>query len=143
MDLRTELSEAFGPIDRTALAHLRTLFDETEPLVDHTAYDDPLDPRVLRVELSEGFGTAGRFDVRWSDLEYYSFHYTEPGLDARFDRHPNTHSPEKHFHPPPNAAKAAAESCIELERVEPVGLAVLGRWRTALTRDDPAVLNEG
>lgn len=142
MGLRGELSEAFGPIDRGALTTLRTLFDETEPLVTHTGFDDPLNPRVLRIEVSEGFETAGRFDVRWSEFEYYSFHYTEPELDVRFDRHPNTHSPEKHFHPP-NASRAAIQSCIEVERVELVGLAVLGQWRIALERNDPTILNEG
>jgi hypothetical protein len=143
MSVRNELSGAFGPIDSTALTHIRTLFCETEPLVNETEFDDPIAPTVLHVHLTTGFGSSGRFDIRWSEYDYYSIHYTEPDLDWRFDRHPNPHSLEKHFHPPPNApSKSAVRSCIEVERPELVALAVSQCWRDALETDDPSILND-
>ena len=143
MSVRNELSGAFGPIDSTALTHIRTLFCETEPLVNETEFDDPIAPTVLHVHLTTGFGSSGRFDIRWSEYDYYSIHYTEPDLDYRFDRHPNPHSPEKHFHRPPNVhSKAAVPSCIEVERPELVALAVVQRWRDALGKDDSSILND-
>lgn len=144
MGIRNELSDEFGPIDRTKLAHIRTLFDETEPLVARTVYDDSVNPRRLHIYLTTGFDAKGRFDVRWSDRNHYSFHYTELNLDFRFDSHPNPHSPLAHFHPPPAASShTAVRSCIEVERAELVALAVIQRWRAALEQDDPSCLNEG
>jgi hypothetical protein len=143
MTVRDELSGGFGPIDTTALSHVRTLFEETEPLVDRTEFDDPIAPTVLRIHLTDGFESNGRFDLRWSEYDYYSVHYTEPGLDFRFDRHRNPHSPEKHFHPPPDApSDSAVRSCIEVERPELVSLAVIQCWRDALDAEDPSVLND-
>lgn len=134
-------SEPFGPLDLGALRHVRSVLDDAEPLVESTGFDDPVDPRLLQVRLADGFEADGRFDVRFSDRGYYSLHYTEPGLDARFDYHPNPHSPEKHFHPPPDAATPAEPSCIRVVRPELVALAVVECWRTALDRGDPLALN--
>jgi hypothetical protein len=144
MDIRKELSDDFGPIDRTKLAHIRTLFDETEPLVSQSEYDDPLNPRRLYIYLTTGFDGEGRFDIRWSDYNHYSFHYTEPDIDFRFDSHPNPHSSLTHFHSPPDAkSQTAVRSCIEVERAELVALAVIQRWRAALEQNDPSILNDG
>ena len=137
-----DLTDAFGPLDLAAIRHVRTLLEDTEPLVESTAFDDPVDPRLLRVHLNTGFEDDGRLDVRFSDLGYYSLHYTELGLDARFDYHPNPHSPEKHFHPPPDAGGPAEPSCIEVERPELVALAFLECWRTAIDRGEPSALND-
>lgn len=136
-----DLSEPFGPLDLDALRHVRSVLADAEPLVETTAFDDPIDPRLLRVHLADGFDADGRFDVQFSDHGYYSVHYTEPGLDARFDRHPNPHSTEKHFHSPPDAATPAEPSCIQVERPELVALAVVECWRTALDRGDPSAMN--
>ncbi len=143
MSVRGELSDAFGPIDSAALSHLRTLFEETEPLVEETEFDNPLAPTCLHVRLVDGFSSPGRFDVHFSEYDYYSVHYTEPTLDCRFDFHPNPHSSEKHFHPPSDApSRSAVPSCIEVERAELVGLAVVQCWRRAFDQDDPALLNK-
>lgn len=137
-----DLTDAFGPLDLAALRHVRTLLDDTEPLVASTEFDDPVDPRLLHVHFTTGFDDTGRLDLRFSDRGYYSLHYTEPGLDARFDYHPNPHSPAKHFHPPPDAGRPTEASCITVERPELVALAFLECWRTALDRSDPSALND-
>lgn len=139
--LGDELTGAFGRTDLAALSNVRTLLVETEPLVSSTGYDDPLNPRSLRVELAEGIQAPGRFDVRWSERGYYSIHYAEPELDFRFDNHPNPHSPAKHVHLLPDAVDTEP-SCIRVERPELVALAVLERWRAVLD-GEYAALNDG
>jgi hypothetical protein len=118
----------FEPIDPDALRRVREVFRRHEPLVDSTEIDSPARPRTLSAALSVGFDSPGRFDVRWSRRGYYSCHYQEPddGLAVRFDRHPNPHAPETHFHPPPDAPTDRAEPpCIEVALPELVTLAVL------------------
>lgn len=138
MSVRDDIAGSFGPIDSTALSHIRTLFDDTEPLVEETEFDDPIAPTLLRVYLVDGFGSPGRFDIRWSEYDQYSIHYTETDLDCRFDFHPNPHSSNKHFHPPPDArSTAAVRSCIEVQRPELVALAVVQCWRAALDPTTP------
>lgn len=133
-----------GPIDYDALQRVRDLFLEHEPLVTHHDLGDRLDPQLeLAISVDEGFGDSprGRFDIVWTERDYYNFHYTEAGgIDFRFDRHPEPHAPEKHFHEPPSADRRVA-SCIEVEQVEIVTRAVLKCWRTALNRDDPSLVN--
>lgn len=141
MQFEAEAAPGFGAIDAQSLQTVRFVFEDHEPLVEETALDDPLNPRVLHVELSAGFDGPGRFDVRWSTRDFYSYHYSESGLDARFDRHTNPHSPLEHFHPPPDAARDGAASCIEVDRRELVTLAVLQCWRAAHERNDPSLLN--
>jgi len=138
-------SGAFGAISIPALQRIRTLWLDCEPLVETTAYDDPIAPTELRVHLSDGIGAASdaRFDIQWSDRGMYSFHYVDSeAVNWRFDCHPNTHSPEAHFHPPPEATTAAAEpSCIEVTGVALVTRAVHAMWRAAYDHNDPARLN--
>lgn len=135
----------FGAISIPALHRIRTLWLDTEPLVETTAYDDPIAPTELHVKLSDGIGAAdsARIDIQWSDHGMYSFHYVDSeNVNWRFDRHPNTHSPEAHFHPPPDAATAAAEpSCIEVTGVSLVTRAVHALWRAGYDHDDPSRLN--
>ena len=135
----------FGSIYLPALKRIRTLWLEVEPLVDATSYDDIVSPTELHVDLSDGIGTANvaRFDIQWSELGMYSFHYVDPNdVNWRIDRHPNTHSPETHFHPPPDAATAAAEpSCIDVSEVSLVTRAVHAMWRAAYDHDDLDRLN--
>lgn len=104
----------------------------------------------LHVELSDGLDDAdtARFDIRWSELDNYSFHYVDSaGVNWRFDRHPNTHLPEAHFHPPqdatrPDVSTAAAEpSCIRVEEVSLVTRAVIAMWRAAYESGDRGRLN--
>lgn len=136
-----ELAGAFGTTDLAALSTVRTLLVETEPLVASTGFDDPLNPRSLGVELTDGIEAPGQFDVRWSELGNYSIHYSEPERDFRFDDHPNPHSPSKHVHLLPDA-RETEPSCITVERPELVTLAVLERWR-AVMAGDLSALNDG
>lgn len=135
----------FGVIYLPALQRIRNLWVDLEPLVETTAYDDPVSPTELHIELGGGLGTAGtaRFDIQWSEREMYSFHYVgADDVNWRFDRHPNTHSPERHFHPPPDASPATAEpSCIEVMEVSLVTRAVHAMWRAAYEHDDSSRLN--
>jgi hypothetical protein len=73
----------------------------------------------------------------------YSFHYVDSeSVSWRFDRHPNTHSPEIHFNPPPDAAMTAAEpSCIDVTEVSLVTRAVHAMWRAAYENEDLDQLN--
>ena len=136
---------AFGPIYLPALQRIRNLWLDLEPLVETTSYDDIVSPTALHVELTDGLGTAdaARVDIQWSELDMYSFHYVDTeDVNWRFDRHPNTHSPETHFHPPPDASTATAEpSCIEVTAVSLVTRSVHTMWRAAYETDDVAQLN--
>jgi len=134
----------FGRIYLPALRRIRTLWLDIEPLVAGTGYDDPVSPRELQVSLADGIDDAdtGRFDIQWSRRDMYSFHYTDSERDWRFDRHPNTHSPEKHFHPPPDAPSTTAQSsCITVTEVSLVTRAVHAMWRAAYEHSDLARLN--
>ncbi len=134
-----ELTAEFGPIYLPALQRIRTLWTEREPLVDAASFDDPVDPTELHVTLTDGLETAdtARFDIRWSERGMYSFHYTDPNdLNWRFDRHPNPHSPDAHFHPPPDASiDDAVSSCITVTEVSLVARAIHAMWRAAYEHD--------
>lgn len=135
----------FGPIYLPALQRIRSLWLHLEPLVEQTSYDDIVSPTELHVALTDGLGTAdtARIDIQWSELDMYSFHYVDTDdMNWRFDRHPNTHSSEIHFHPPPYASTAAAEpSCIDVTEVSLVTRAVHAMWRAAYDHDEVSRLN--
>jgi len=135
----------FGPIYLPALQRIRDLWLELEPLVDETGYDDVVSPTELQISLSDGLGNAesARLDIQWSELGMYSFHYVDSDdVNWRFDRHPNTHSPEIHFHRPPEAATTDAESsCIDVTEVSLVTRAVHAMWRAAYEDGDIEQLN--
>lgn len=127
-----------GPPDVKRLQTARTVAEEYEPLVAETAFDSTVDPQTLRLSLDAGIrADTGRFDVTWTDEGYYRYHYTEgEAFDFRYDRHPREDSPEKHFHEPPAAGHHAVPSCIEVEVVPLVTLAVLQCWRDAVESGD-------
>jgi hypothetical protein len=135
----------FGPIYLPALQRIRDRWLELERLVEATSYDDIVAPTELQISLTDGLGDAdaARLDIQWSELGMYSFHYVDTAdVNWRFDRHPNTHSPEVHFHPPPDAATTAAEpSCIEVTEVSLVTRAVHAMWRAAYEENDMDRLN--
>jgi hypothetical protein len=83
--------------------------------------------------------------VRWSRTNSYNFHYTEgEDFDFRYDKHPNDHSPEKHFHAPDDTrSEEAVESCIDVEQDHLVALAVVQLWRNAWEKNDLSLLNRG
>lgn len=130
-----ERIEGFGPIYLPALQRIRTLWIKLEPLVKSASFDDIVSPTELHVTLTDGLGTAetARFDIRWSEREMYSFHYIDSNdINWRFDRHPNPHSPNAHFHPPPDASTDdAVSSCIGVTEVSLVTRAVHAMWREA------------
>jgi hypothetical protein len=140
-----ELSGDFGPIYLPALQRIRDLWIDLEPLVAETEYDDQVAPTELRIELADGLGAAetARLDIQWSTLDNYSFHYVDSSdVNWRFDRHPNTHSPDRHFHPPPDAGADTAEpSCIHVGEVSLVARAIHKLWRVAYESGDIDRLN--
>lgn len=103
---REELSGELGPPDAASMRAFRDVFLANEPLVAATTFDSTLRPRELQISLSDGLGAANRcrLDVSWYRTGAPRCHYVDDdGVDWRFDRHPNPHSPEKHFHEPPSA----------------------------------------
>jgi hypothetical protein len=102
-------------------------------------------PAELQISLNDGLGDAesARPDIHWSELGMYSFHYDDrDDVNCRFDRHPNTHSPEIHFHPPPAAETTEAKpSSIDGTEVSLVTRAVHAMWRAAYENDDVGQLN--
>jgi len=139
-------SETFGPIDAGALYEIRDLFADAEPLVADATLDDPLNPRTLSIDLSDGIGdaTEARFDIRWSAPGNYAFHHTDDtDLNFRFDRHPKPEAPTRHFHIPPNAPSRPVESsCILVTELPLVARAILQRWRDAYKRGSVGELND-
>ena len=135
----------FGPIYLPALQRIRDLWLDLEPLVDATAYDDVVAPTELQISLSDGLADAesARLDIQWSELGMDSFHFVDSDdVNWRFDRHPNTHSHEIHFHPTPDAATTDAKpSCIGVTEVSLVTRAVHGMWRAAYEDDAMDRLN--
>ena len=142
----TEYTEVFGPIDAGALREIRDVFVEQEPLVQDASFDDPLNPQMVSLELSDGIGsaTAARIDVRWSLTGNYAAHYTDDQeRNFRFDCHPKPDAPQKHFHPPPDAPSRPVEpSCITVSEVSLVTRAILQRWRYAYNNETLDGLND-
>jgi len=109
------------------------------------AYDDVVAPTELQLSLSNRLVDAerARLDIQWSELGMYAFHYSDSDdVNWRVDRHPNTHSPESYFHPPPAAATTdAGPSCIDVTEVSLVTRAVHAMWRAAYEDDNVGQLN--
>lgn len=120
-----------GSPDLKRLQTVRTVATEHEPLVSQATFDSPVDPQTLHLSMDAGIqAEAGRFDVTWTVNGYYKYHYTEgEEFNYRYDRHPRADVPENHFHEPPDAGHDAVPSCIEVEVVPLVTLAVLQLWR--------------
>lgn len=141
-----ELAGDVGAPDVAVMQSIRDLFVRMEPLVEEAAFDSVLTPRELRVRFADGIGSADwcRLDATWYASGAYRFHHVDAnGVDWRFDRHPNDHSPEKHFHEPPDAdSTTAVESCIEVEEPRLVARAVSKLWRRAYDDGTFSVLND-
>ncbi len=130
-----ELEGDIGTPDIDVMADIRDLVLKAEPLVKKYAWNDPLSRRELRIHFSTGINADWcRLDVTWYTSGAYKFHYTdENNHNWRFDRHPNTHSDEIHFHEPPDADSASAvNSCIAVTEPMLVARAVLKLWRRAV-----------
>lgn len=130
-----------GPLDFDALAEIRSVFEE-DGLVAEIGFDNSLNPRKLQIHINDGLHgqDSARIDVKWTTNGYYSFHYSQHGLDFRFDRHPKSGVPDAHFHPPPDASNAG-RSCIDVDSAVLVARAVHKCWRAAYNADDPANAN--
>jgi hypothetical protein len=143
--LADELTGDVGAPDAAVMRTIRELFVREEPLVESATFDSALAPRELRVEFADGIeaATRCRLDVTWYATGAYRFHYTDDAdVDWGFDRHPNDHSPEKHFHAPPAAeSESALRSCIEVEEARLVARAILKLRRRAYDTGSLARLN--
>lgn len=127
------ISGPVGPVDYPVLQQTRDLLLSEEPLVESTAFDDPVNPTELVVELSDGLESAGRLEITWWKRGAYRYHYTEPdGVDFRFDNHPKEGAPNAHFHPPPNAGPAEFSFLGGIPQPQIVTRAVITRWRRAI-----------
>jgi hypothetical protein len=132
-----------GEIDHSALTTIRTTAERVEPFIEHSEFDDPLHPTTLLLFTSEGIKTdSGRFDVGWTTKNYYRFHYTEGNaFNFRYDRHPHPNAPEKHYHCPPDCPDHVADpSCLDVEYIELVTIAVMQLWGDAVREEDPELL---
>lgn len=140
-----EITGDIGAPDASDMRLIRNLFLADEPLVETATFDSVLHPNEFRIRFTDGVGDAEwcRLDITWYTSGAYRFHYVDSeGMNWRFDRHPNTHSPEKHFHEPPNGnAKATQPSCITVEEPRLVARAALQLWRRAYTNRSFTELN--
>lgn len=128
-----DLSGPIGPVDYPILRQVREILLEEEPLADATAFDDPVNPNELVVELSSGFESPGRFEITWWKRGSYRYHYTEPdGIDFRFDSHPKDDVPDAHFHPPPDAGRVEPSFLGAETQPQIVTRAIVARWRQAI-----------
>ncbi|MGN8213092.1 hypothetical protein [Halococcus salifodinae] len=128
-----------GTPDPRMLSTARTIAEDSEPLVTTVTFDDPLDPETLHLHTDAGIrADTGRFDITWTTKHYYKYHYTEgPTFNYRYDRHPRIDLPDEHFHEPPAAGHDdAVPSCIDVETVRLVTLAVLQLWRDTVESGD-------
>jgi hypothetical protein len=141
----TDIEGDVGPIDDVALAEVRSVFEGVDTLVETTGFDSRLDPTKLQIHLVDGIGDATwcRFDVRWFQNSYYSFHHVdEAGVNVRYDYHPKPGAPDKHFHRPPDADSEDVErSCISTTEPVLVSRAVHSPWRRAYDTSSLAHLN--
>lgn len=128
-----EFSGPVGPVSFPALQQIRDLLLNEEPLVESTAFDDPMNPTELVVDLSTGLDSSGRFEITWWQRDAYRFHYTEPGgIDFRYDRHPKDGAPDAHFHPPPDGGQVELSFLVSVTQPQIVTRAVVSRWRAAI-----------
>lgn len=141
-----ELEGDIGTPDVDVMTDIRNLFLDEEPLIENYAWNDPIYKRELHIHFSEGIDADwSRLDVTWYTSGAYKFHYVdENDQNWRFDRHPNTHSEEKHFHEPPDVdSRSAVRSCIQVEEPELVARAVWKLWRRGVMTSSFEEANSG
>lgn len=128
-----DISGPVGPVDYPILQQIRDLFVNEEPLVESTAFDDPVNPTELIVEFSAGLDSPGCMEITWWKRTAYRYHYTEPdGINFRFDNHPKDDAPNVHFHPPTDAGPAVPSFLAGVAQPQIVTRAVIARWRRAV-----------
>lgn len=145
MALTDDIESDIGALDVDAMEQIRGEFAQLDGLVEAAEFDSLIDPQVVHVTLGDGIGSASwcRFDVRWYRAGFYNVHYVdEAGVNFRYDYHPKTGAPDKHFHPPPDALSDDADrSCIRVEEPALVTRAVHSLWRRAYETDNLQYLN--
>jgi hypothetical protein len=140
-----DLDGDLGTLDVASLDEIRSAFVGLDGLVDRVGFPNLADPEVLQVRFSDGIGETedGRFDIRWYQRGYYSIHYTDSLRDFRWDYHPKSGAPEKHFHPPPDAPSDNPEpSCIDVSMPPVVARVVHKLWRRAYDANSVSELND-
>jgi hypothetical protein len=139
-----------GAVDAGALHDVRAEFERLEPLASGT-FDDPVNPRELRLQLDDGIGEAATatITVRWSVRDDYNAHYSDAtGRNLRWDVHPHEYSSpdgDGHYHPPPNASSDDVDvdaSCIRVTEVVLVARAIHHLWRAAYESGSTAQCND-
>lgn len=139
-----DLDGDIGTPDVDVMADIRDLFRTEEPLMEGYDWNDPIHKRELHLRFSEGVAADwSRLDVTWYTSGAYKFHYTDGNeQNWRFDRHPNSHSEERHFHKPPDAdSESAVASCITVVEPKLVARAILKLWRRAVVTGSFTELN--
>ncbi|WP_424020123.1 hypothetical protein [Haloferax sp. Atlit-48N] len=131
----TDIEGTVGPIDDVTLEEIRTVCTRADGLVEDAGFDSRLDPTKLQIHFRDEIAEATwcRFDIRWFQRQYYSFHcLDECGVQFRYDYHPKPDAPEKHFHTPPEANSGDVEQSY-IVTTEPmlVARAVHQLWRRA------------
>jgi hypothetical protein len=131
-----DISGPVGPVDYPVLQQIRELLLDEEPLVESTAFDDPVNPTELIGEFSAGLESPGRMEITWWKRGAYRYHYTEPeGVDFRFDSHPKDGAPNAHLHPPPDAGTPEPSFLAGVTQPQIVTRAVITRWRRAMLKN--------
>lgn len=133
-----ELAGDLGKPAIDVMVDIRNMFMEEEPFVADYEWNDPLNKREVRLTFSAGIDADwSRLDVTWYTSGAYKFQYIDSNDHQwRFDRHSNHHSPEKHFHVPPDAKSTTAiPSCITVEEPQLVARAVHQLWRRAFKQN--------
>lgn len=130
-----DLDGDLGTLDVASMDDIRSTVTGLDGLVARAGFPNLADPQVLEIHFADGIGDAddGRFDVTWYRKGYYSFHYTDStGRNFRWDYHPKTGAPDRHFHPPPDAPSDDPEpSCITVTDPSVVARVVHKLWRRA------------
>ena len=145
MELTEDIEGDVGALDVEAMEQIRAGFARLDGLVKAAEFDSLIDPQVVCVTIGDGIGSASscRFDVRWYRGGFYNVHHVDKeGVHFRYDHHPKTDAPDRHFHPSPDApSDDAVRSCIRVEEPTLVARAVHSLWRRAYDRDSLQSLN--
>jgi hypothetical protein len=139
-----DLDGDLGTLDVGSMDEIRSTFVGLDGLIDGAGFPNLADPEVLRVWFSDGIGDAenGRFDIKWYRRGYYSIHYTDSLRDFRWDNHPKSGAPDRHFHPPPDAPSDDPKpSCISVSNPAVVARVVHKLWRRAYDTNSVSKLN--
>ncbi|APX98304.1 hypothetical protein BB347_16215 [Natronorubrum daqingense] len=140
-----DIDGELGTLDVTAMDAIRSAMVNLDGLIDAAGFENPANPKVVRVYISDGIGDADscRFDIRWYRKGYYSFHHSDSvERHFRWDFHPKLGAPDAHFHPPPDAPSPNPEpSCLGAGEPPVIARAVHKLWRRAYDTGETAVLN--